>query len=45
MSHDTVQLAQLNRRAKEVVSTKGGNGICDPPFSVKAEEVSHAESF
>jgi len=37
----TVQLAQLNRKAKDVASTKGGNEICNPPFSVTAEEVSH----
>ncbi len=30
MSHDTVQLAQLNRKANKVASTKGGNRICDP---------------
>ncbi len=30
LSYDTVQLARLNRKAKEVVSTKGGSRICNP---------------
>ncbi len=30
MLYDTVQLAQLNRKANEAVSTKGSSRFCNP---------------